>query len=69
MVRKYRAADLPQCARIFREAFSEETWGCSWSRERAEMYLSDYARSEKFVGFVSETDGVICMYWVEENRE
>ncbi|MGN0577812.1 MAG: GNAT family N-acetyltransferase [Ruminiclostridium sp.] len=59
MIRKYETSDLIQCARIFREAFSEENWGCVWTQERAELYLSDYANNPKFIGFVSENEGVI----------
>ncbi len=59
MIRKYETRDLAQCAKIFREAFSEENWGCAWTQERAEMYLSDYVSNPKFVGFVSENDGEV----------
>lgn len=59
MIRQYKTSDLTQCAKIFREAFSEEDWGCVWTQERAELYLSDYADNPKFVGFVSENDGEV----------
>ena len=59
MIRQYETEDLSQCAKIFREAFSEEDWGCAWTQERAELYLSDYVNNPKFVGFVSENEGVI----------
>lgn len=59
MIRQYESKDLAQCAAIFKEAFSEETWGCVWTRERAEEYLSDFAANPKFIGFVSEENGVI----------
>ena len=59
MIRKFEMNDLSQCAKIFREAFSEENWGCAWSQERAELYLSDYANNPKFIGYVSENDGVV----------
>lgn len=59
MIRHFETKDLEQCAKIFREAFSEEDWGCVWTQQRAELYLSDYAANPKFVGFVSEDNGVI----------
>ncbi|MGN0632637.1 MAG: GNAT family N-acetyltransferase [Oscillospiraceae bacterium] len=59
MIRQYESKDLPQCADIFAKAFSEETWGCVWTKERAEAYLSDLAVHPKFIGFVSEENGVI----------
>ncbi len=59
MIRPYEESDLAQCAKIFRQAFSEEDWGCAWTQERAELYLSDYVNNPKFVGFVSEDAGVI----------
>lgn len=59
MIRQYELRDLEQCARIFREAFSEENWGCAWTQERAQLYLSDYVSNPKFIGFVSENDGAI----------
>lgn len=36
MIRQYESKDLAQCAAVFKEAFSEETWGCVWTQERAE---------------------------------
>lgn len=59
MIRKFESNDLVQCATIFREAFSEEEWGCVWSQERAEAYLKDYVDNRRFVGFVSEDNGTI----------
>lgn len=59
MIREFEKKDLAACAAVFREAFSEETWGCVWSQERAETYLLDYVSSPKFVGFVSEENGKI----------
>ncbi len=59
MIRQYKSNDLAQCAAIFKEAFSEEAWGCVWTRERAEEYLSDFTGNPKFIGFVSEENGVI----------
>lgn len=59
MIRQYEKGDLEQCAHIFRNAFSEEDWGCAWTQERAELYLSDYVGNPKFVGYVSENDGII----------
>lgn len=59
MIRQYESEDLAQCAEIFREAFSEETWGCVWTRERAEAYISDLTCHPKFIGFVSEENSVI----------
>lgn len=45
MIRKYEAKDLTRCAEIFRQAFSEETWGCVWSQERAEKYIYDFTQN------------------------
>ena len=59
MIRQYESKDLAQCAAIYKEAFSEEAWGCIWTQERAEEYLSDFAANPKFIGFVSEENGVI----------
>ena len=59
MIRQYESKDLEECAAIYKEAFSEETWGCVWTQERAEEYLSDFAANPKFIGFVSEENGVI----------
>lgn len=59
MIRPYESKDLAQCATIFKEAFSEETWGCIWTQERAEAYISDFTSHPKFLGFVSEENGVI----------
>ena len=59
MIRQYEENDLAQCAKIFREAFSKENWGCDWTQERAELYLSDYVHNTKFIGFVSEEDGIV----------
>ena len=59
MIRKLIKEDIPSCARIFVNAFSEASWGCSWTEEKAEEYLTDYAQNPKFIGFVSENDGVI----------
>ncbi len=59
MIREYENQDLSACASIFKEAFSEEEWGCIWTQERAEAYISDFVINPKFVGFVSEEDGVI----------
>ena len=44
---------------MLEKLFSEENWGCDWTKERAELYLSDYVRNAKFVGFVSEEDGIV----------
>ena len=33
--------------------------GCSWTEEKAEEYLSDYVQNLKFIGFVSENEGII----------
>ena len=59
MIRQYESKDLAQCATVFKEAFSEETWGCVWTQERAEEYISDFTNHKKFIGFVSEENGVI----------
>ena len=59
MIREFEKKDLGQCATIFVQAFSKEEWGCVWSQERAEAYLKDYIENKKFVGFVSEEDGII----------
>lgn len=59
MIRKLIKEDISQCAKIYSEVFTEDTWGCSWSQERAAEYLTDIVQSPKFVGFVSENDGVI----------
>ena len=59
MIRQYESKDLAQCATVFQEAFSEETWGCVWTQERAEEYISDFTNHKKFIGFVSEENGVI----------
>ena len=59
MIREYKKEDLAACAKVLKEAFSEDTWGCVWTRERAEEYISDYACNPKFVGFVSENEGEI----------
>ena len=59
MIRKYEPNDLAQCATIFKEAFSEETWGCIWTQERAEAYITDFTTHPKFLGFVAEENGVI----------
>jgi len=59
MIRAFQNTDLTQCATIFAKAFSKEDWGCVWSQERAEAYIKDYVERKKFVGFVSEEDGVI----------
>ena len=59
MIRPYESKDLSQCAAIFKEAFSEETWGCIWTKERAEAYISDLTCHPKFIGFVSDEKGVI----------
>ena len=59
MIRDFEKSDLGQCATIFVKAFSKEEWGCVWSQERAEAYLKDYIENKKFVGFVSEEDGII----------
>ena len=61
MIREYNKTDLSECARIFKEAFSEEAWGCVWTQERVEE-----APAKQFYeknGF-QVSDGVICMYWV-----
>lgn len=59
MIRQYESKDLSQCAAIFKEAFSEETWGCIWIKERAEAYISDLTCHPKFIGFVSDEKGDI----------
>lgn len=59
MIRELTRNDLKQCAEIFIKAFSAEEWGCVWTQERAEAYLGDYIENKKFVGFVSEEEGVI----------
>ncbi|MGN0649846.1 MAG: hypothetical protein ACI4KM_05360 [Oscillospiraceae bacterium] len=59
MIRELVMNDIPRCAEIYSEVFTEDTWGCSWSQERAAEYLTDIVRSPKFVGFVSENDGII----------
>lgn len=59
MIREFKKSDLEQCAAIFAKAFSEEEWGCVWSKERAELYINDYIENKKFVGFVSEEKGII----------
>lgn len=59
MIRQYESKDLAECAAIYKEAFSEEAWDCIWTQERAEEYLSDFAANPKFIGFVSEENGVI----------
>lgn len=59
MIRKFKKDDLQACANIYKNVFTEDTWGCVWTQERAEEYLKDFIEYSKFVGFVSENNGVI----------
>ena len=59
MIRKMNESDMPRCAEILCEAYNNEMWQCHWTAQTATVYLTDYFRAEKFVGFVLEEDGDI----------
>lgn len=60
MVREMKKEDITDCARILCAVYNNEKWQCRWNLGKAFAYLEDYFAAGKFVGYVAESDHVIC---------
>ena len=51
-IKPFEPNDLPGCARVFMQAYNGLPWNYGWKEPEAYTYLSEYAESKQFVGFV-----------------
>lgn len=60
MIRKMEMKDIDACADILCSVYNNELWQCRWTVDTAKAYLTDYFKTEKFVGFIIENNNNIC---------
>lgn len=53
MIRNIEENDINSCAELLIAAYNCEPWNNNWTLETAQRYLTEFFRSEKFLGFVS----------------
>jgi ribosomal protein S18 acetylase RimI-like enzyme len=51
-IRPYINSDAASCAKVFMAAYNRMPWNYKWKYEDAVTYLTEYADSKQFVGFV-----------------
>jgi ribosomal protein S18 acetylase RimI-like enzyme len=51
-IRPFLGDDLQECARVFVGTYNQAPWNYHWELKNATSYLSEYASSLHFVGFV-----------------
>ena len=51
-IKKISPTDIDACTQVFMQAYNCLPWNYNWKPEDAKKYLSEYADSKQFVGFV-----------------
>ncbi|HMG84032.1 MAG TPA: GNAT family N-acetyltransferase [Ferruginibacter sp.] len=51
-MRPFITNDLEDCAKLLMQAYKSPPWRHNWTVEQATKYLTEYAASKQFIGFV-----------------
>lgn len=60
MIRPYQKEDLPGCVQMLIAAYNGEPWRNHWTEDTASRYLSEFADSVHFIGWVSMEKGQLA---------
>jgi aminoglycoside 6'-N-acetyltransferase I len=59
-IRTIIPADIPNCARLFTNVFSNPPWSEHWTQSSALQRLDDCAHTPHFLGFLAEDEHGLC---------